>query len=141
MAILEFPHDGQKPVWVPLEINRDEPFNRFSIEAATSYIYSGYNWAKELSGYSSAKAGIGANILIDLFTIKNETVIKKWQAKSSLELDTIFSAIWDRLGREDLKDYSIQFPDNISGIVESIKLNNATNAIVESRGQESGEGQ
>lgn len=122
VAVMEVPHDSKiRPYWVPFELNRDTANHEFVAKEASAKIYAGFGWSEELSGYTKSSGGIGSDILINLFKIKNQTVIKKLQQGRTVELDIVLGAMWDRLGREEMKEYSIVFPDNISELIQSLK--------------------
>lgn len=134
VAVLEVPYAGpdrtpMKPAWLPLELNRDTQNHSFVVTEASAKIYAGLNWSPELSGYTRSAGGIGSEILINLFKIKNQTSVKKLQQQGTEELDVIFSAIWTKLGKENLNQYSIVFPDNIAQLIKSLRDNGTRDTV------------
>lgn len=102
---IDYPHGGQAPTPIKMEVNRDHQYMVSSNEIAVSNIYANYGWFKELSGKAQSKGGIGANILKDLFEVAYTTVIQPRQDTMSKIWHKVFSIMIDG------NDKTIKFPN------------------------------
>lgn len=120
LAMMEYQHGTAPPESITLEVNRDTKYHKFTLSEAASKIYSGYGWYQELTGAMQTGAGIGSNILIDLFKVADQKVITKLQERKSHEWDIMLGSIWDQLEKPDMKQYSYVFPNNIEQLIEKL---------------------
>ena len=119
IVALEYPNGTNQPLVTPVQVNRDVNYAEFTLNNAASVIYAVCGWSKELTGQVQVKTGIGANILYDLFVIKNVSTIIPIQER--------FENIWHWVITElytlaDLEApiYNIKFQDNISVLVSKM---------------------
>jgi hypothetical protein len=66
------------------------------------------------------KAGIGSNILKDLFLIKDETVIRPYQDLFSRFWSEVFDVMGEFLESEELRNATVKFPNKIEKLIESL---------------------
>ena len=117
---MEYPY-GQKPPDVhPLEVNRDTAHMEKTMDMVTTLVYASQGWSKELTGVTPIKGGIGSNILIDLFNTKNVSTVYPIQSYYENVWADVFRAIAEQVGYTG-ETYTVQFPDLISSLVQSLK--------------------
>lgn len=109
---LQYPNDTNQPVVEPVTVNRDVAYAEFTLNNAASMIYAIHGWAKELTGQVQVKTGIGANILYDIFSIKNVSTVIPLQNKYENIWEWVITQC-ENLLETSVGDYSIKFPDNI----------------------------
>jgi len=126
MVVLEYPHGGKQPELLDLEINRDYRYFETTVRVASDYIFNAHGWSKILSGFSNPSGGIGSNILIDEFKVKNTGVIKPLQEKFAAFWKPVLNEIAEFIDLPELAGMGIRFEDRISSMIES--FNNAENA-------------
>lgn len=120
MAAIGYPEEAETPTVVKLDGNRDSAYFQFSSSNASGKIFAAHNWSKVLSGYETAPSGIGANIVLDEFKVKNVTTIQPIQQRWSSNWASVFSAISEVSGLEQLKGIAPKFQDRITAMVEAI---------------------
>ena len=131
LAGIQYPKGGQVPTLINFNVNRDVQYASWTTENAASLIYSIHGWSKELTGQVSIKAGVGANMLYDLFLVKNVSTIKPLQSYySSTVWGDIFSNILPEIGKQ-FEGLTIKFPDLITNMI--IAFDNATNPLEQGR--------
>lgn len=128
---LEYPNDTNQPLAVPLQVNRDVDYAEFTLNNASSVVYAVCGWAKELTGQVQVRTGIGANLLYDLFTIKNVATITPLQQKYESVWDWIIGQIFEVKG-EEIPKLSLKFEDKIRTLVEKLSVVDSTLANAKS---------
>ena len=106
LMTIDYPHGGKAPTPIEVKVNRDHQYMQGSNDVSTAKIYSCFDWSRELTGNSSVRGGIGANILKDLFSIKYTTTIQPLQEFWAAKWGEIFS--WYLPQR-----YTVKFPNLI----------------------------
>ena len=127
MAAIGYPEEADTPTVVKLDGNRDSQYFQFSSGNASGKIFAAHNWSKVLSGYETAPAGIGANIILDEFKVKNITTIQPTQQRWSSNWATVFSAIAKVTELEQLSGIAPKFQDRIAAMVEAVGTVNTPN--------------
>jgi len=118
MAVVEYPQGGKPPEAIPIRINRDYGYYMAMLNKASDYIYSMNSWSKELSGMVQTGAGIGSNILMDLFQIKDEAVIRPLQDRFSFRWQQVFDWIAEVTQNEQLKQRSIVYSSKLDKLIK-----------------------
>lgn len=115
---MDYPFGSDAPKIEKLQVFRDTNHMKEMVNLATSYIYSVWSWAKELTGFETAKGGIGSNIVFDLFRVKNISTIKPIQKKYSTIMAKVISGIFkhELINSEPL---AIQYNNLIEQIIIS----------------------
>lgn len=119
IAAIEYPNGTTQPTTVKLDVNRDTIYAEFSLSNAASMIYSTHGWSKELTGMVQVKTGIGANILYDLFIIKNTSTVEPNQRKYEAFWGWLLGEIEVNMGLPE-SGLSIKFPDAVTSLVTKI---------------------
>lgn len=119
IAALEYPFGTKEPKAEKLQVNRDVNYATFSLDNAASMIYSINGWSKELTGMVQVKTGIGANILNDLFTIKNSSTIEPLQRRFEAMWTWIIDGVEKQMGLDE-SQYAIKFPNVVESLVGKI---------------------
>jgi hypothetical protein len=117
IAALEYPFGTKEPKAEKLQVNRDVNYATFSLDNAASMIYSINGWSKELTGMVQVKTGIGANILNDLFTIKNSSTIEPLQRRYESFWSWVIGEVENQMSLTESK-YAIKFPNVVEGLVK-----------------------
>jgi hypothetical protein len=120
IAAMQYPFGGKKPEILTFDVNRDTEYARFTVEKATSSVYAAHGWAKELTGQATVKAGVGANMLYDLFLVKNVATIRPIQERFSAIFADVFDNIDAVIGRNPLS-MTIKYPDIISDMIKTFR--------------------
>ena len=120
IAGIQYPYGGKKPEVITFDVNRDTEYAKFTVDKATSSIYAQHGWAKELTGQATVKAGVGANMLYDLFLVKNVATIRPLQEYYSALWADLFENLDVVLGRDPLS-MTIMYPDIISDMVKTFR--------------------
>ena len=116
---IQYPHGGKPPKLMDFNVNRDVEYARWTVDNATSMVFSVNGWAKELTGQVPIKAGIGANMLYDLFLVKNVSTVKPLQHYYSVSLWADIFTNMSEAFAAPLRNITLQFPDLISEMVKS----------------------
>jgi len=119
IVALEYPNDTNQPLVTPVQVNRDVAYAEFTLNNAASVIYAVLGWSKELTGQIQVKTGIGANILYDLFVIKNVSTIIPIQERFESIWHWVISEIYTLAGIET-PFHGIKFQDNITVLVSKM---------------------
>lgn len=127
MAILHYPNGLEKPSILDLNIVRDFAYNTGTLADSSSFIYSLHGWSKELTGAKSTASGLGANLLLNLFVIKNSSTIVPLQVEFSRYWSRIMQII-DSQVDIGLTDIKIGFKDKVSEVVKKLSELNANNS-------------
>lgn len=120
LAVYEYPNGGQEPKLGDLEVMRDSKWLEATSARASASIYEAHGWSKQLSGKMDTKAGIGSNILKDLFLIKDETIIRPYQELFSRFWSEVFDVMGEFLESEELRNATVAFPNKIEKLIESL---------------------
>lgn len=123
LAAIEYPHGGQPPTEIKLDVNRDTDYAQYQSDTASSVIYENHAWSKELTGRINTKSGIGGNILGDLFKLKNRSTIIPLQKQMEYVWNEVFNNLAPWIGEYQ---FTFQFPD----IITPITQDNADNTPV-----------
>jgi len=106
LMTIDYPNGGQPPTPIELGVNRDYQYMNASKAISSDAIYSNFDWAKELTGQTQTRGGIGSNMLKDLLSIKYTTTIQPRQDS--------WSSFWASVFREYFDNgYTIKFPNLI----------------------------
>lgn len=127
LAGIQYPKGGQPPTLLNFNVNRDVDYAKWTAENAASVVFSVNGWAKELTGQVSIKAGVGANMLYDLFLVKNVSTIRPMQ---DYYATTVWADIFSNLNEVIGKQFSgltVKYPDLITQMIVSFK--NAANPL------------
>lgn len=116
---LEYPNGTNQPLVTPVQVNRDVNYAEFTLNNAASVIYAVCGWSKELTGQIQVKTGIGANILYDLFVIKNVSTIIPIQERFENIWQWVIGELYTLAGQE-APAYTVKFQDNISVLVSKM---------------------
>jgi len=119
IALMNYPSGAQPPTPIPLEVNRDHQFDKHMVDKHASAIYSIWDWDRQLTGATPAKANIGGNIILDLFTVKNTSVVTPNQRF----YENIWGRIFTEIGKitnpgETMR--TIKFPNLIDELVDRL---------------------
>lgn len=118
---IQYPFGGKPPKMLDFNVNRDVEYARWTVDNATSMVFSVNGWAKELTGQVPIKAGIGANMLYDLFLVKNVSTIKPLQNFYSMGLWADILTNLSEAFPPALRKITLSFPDLISEMVQSFR--------------------
>ena len=129
MAAIGYPEDAETPQVVKLDGNRDSQYFQFTSNNASAKIFAAHNWSKILSGFETAPAGIGANIILDEFKVKNITTIKPIQEEWAENWANVLSAIASITGIDVLDGVAPVFQDRIASMVESLTVTQQTQTL------------
>lgn len=120
IAAMKYPFDGVAPTIEKFEVNRDVDYAQWTTESAASVIYAVHEWSKELTGQIPIRAGVGANMLYDLFLTKIVSVIRPLQDVWEGNWSAIFTQVETKLGLEPQK-VTVKFTDLIEELVDAIQ--------------------
>jgi hypothetical protein len=120
IAVYEYAKGTTMPELGDLEVMRDSKWLETISARASASIYEAHGWSKQLSGKMDTKAGIGSNILKDLFLIKDETVIRPYQDLFSRFWSEVFDVMGEFLESEELRNATVKFPNKIEKLIESL---------------------
>lgn len=122
IAGVEYPFSGVPPTSIPLDMNRDTTHHQWQSDQAIGHICQVLRWAPELTSVRQTKTNLGGNLLYDIFTMKNETVINPKQERYQDSINDILAQILERDGGpSEFDNYGFQFPDIISEMIEKFK--------------------
>lgn len=127
LAGIQYPKGGQPPTLLNFNVNRDVEYAKWTADNAASVVFSVNGWAKELTGQVSIKAGVGANMLYDLFLVKNVSTIRPMQ---DFYANTVWADIFTNLGDvvgSQFSGLTVKYPDLITQMIVSFK--NAANPL------------
>lgn len=116
LGVVEFPFGSKEPGSIDLEVNRDTAFDTFVTGVAVRQISAVNGWAPELTGLAGAKAGIGSNVLKDLFLVKRASTILPlqvfWQG--------VINAVLSQLPEVNSLKLGVIFSDNVSDLISEL---------------------
>ena len=127
LAGIQYPKGGQPPTLLNFNVNRDVDYARWTADNAASSVFSVNGWAKELTGQVSIKAGVGANMLYDLFLVKNVSTIRPMQ---DFYANTVWADVFTNINPVVGKEFAgltVKYPDLITQMIVSFK--NAANPL------------
>lgn len=122
IATIEYPHGGNPPTAIDLEVNRDRDYHKYQDERSAIIICEALRWAPELISNRPAEATLGGNLMYDIFTIKNQTTIVPIQTK----FEDLWNEILEQIHQQEnapaeFSSYGIKFTDLIGSILEKFK--------------------
>jgi len=122
IAGLEYPHSGIAPTSIPLELNRDTNYDKHQQDSAIQFVCIVLRWAPELIMARQTKTQLGGNLLYDIFTMKNESVIVPSQCfYEDIWNDILNQIIEEEGGPSEFDNFGIKFPDVIVQMIEKFK--------------------
>lgn len=126
IGVIGYPHGVNEPTMEKLEVNRDTNWAKLNSERASDFIYASMRWSKELSGLSSARGGIGSDILKNLFQIRQVGTINQEQTLMERFLLEPTRMMFEYANSEDLAEYRIGFIDRIGELIEKLSGSDAS---------------
>jgi hypothetical protein len=99
--------------------NTDEAFQKFASEDAESQIIKSHNWASVLIGIADAGKLGATSYLNDLYKWKYQTVIKPWQNKVLMPINTAVELVADWMQVEEAKQYSLGLTNSMRELLEA----------------------
>jgi hypothetical protein len=126
IGTVEYEYGGKPPVAIPLNLARDTAYSEWSINKATDFIYSVFGWSKQLNGVDGTRAGIGSDILVNLFLTKNIGTIQPMQEFHENCLNDLLYNIFTRENKTEYLNYGVKFIDRISLLTQNLTAANAT---------------
>jgi len=106
LMTIDYPSGGQPPTPISINVNRDSAYMEKAKQISSDAIYSNFDWAKELTGATQSRGGIGSNMLKDMLSIKFTTTIQP--------LQDFWSSVWaDIFKLYSDKPYTVKFPNLI----------------------------
>lgn len=125
MGVLYYPPNGQKPDVLKFDINRDYEWTDMTLDKLSGAIYASVGWSRVLTSQNEPSAGIGGNVMMDVFKVKNTSTIKPVQKQiAQFWKKTVFKRLIELSGRQDYEEYSIEFYDKIQELIDSVKDSN-----------------
>lgn len=130
IGVVNYPNGGQPPTLLTLDINRDYQYLQTSVKVASDYITAAHGWDKILFGFERPSSGIGGNVMIDTFLVKNTSTIKPIQREYEAEpWGTVFRLMAEFTGVQDFANVAPRFEDRVTSLVESLnELRSKNNA-------------
>lgn len=121
LAGVEYPHGGNPPTPIELEVNKDVAYQKWQRQTASDYICAILGWSSTLLQIRDIKANIGGNVLADVFRVCNVRTIKPRQTYFQDVINNLVQQVLSReSGPADFANYGIQFPDVIAEEINKI---------------------
>lgn len=125
LGVIEYPHGLTPPQLLTFDINRDSAYTELILDRASDAIHAGHGWSKVLTGWEKPEGGIGGNVLIDEFKVRNIGTIKPLQAKWARFWKMVIGYNLEQNGVAEFDGMGIRFEDNIQSLIESLKGSSA----------------
>ena len=123
VGVMEYEHGTQPPTRVDLAINRDVNYAKFLKENTDTDITAALGWDRQLTGAAQTSGGIGGNIMIDLFIVKNAVTIEPMQQWGESVLNDLLNQILER-DLPKMKHLGIKFSEPIRAVIERLNMKN-----------------
>lgn len=121
VGYMGYPFGGEAPTMMKLDINRDHQFKKVNTGIASDYIVAAHCWDKVLLGFDRPSSGIGGNVLVDTFEVKNTSTIKPIQREYEADpWGKVFKMMADFTGIKAFGEISPRFSDRIKDLLESM---------------------
>lgn len=135
ISVFKYPHGVEPPEVHKVDVNRDSKHFEAASDILSSYIFSSHRWSKILNGFRVAPSGVGGNVLLDEFKVKNAGLIaplqRRWERNI---LKVIIDLASDFSGKPEMSNYGIQFEDKIGSLVDKLKTQTPVNENVAEQG-------
>lgn len=121
IGVLEYPQGVDPPKLETLEMNRDTAWTTMVLDKASDVVFSSNGWSKTLIGWERPENGIGGNVLLDEFKVKNASTIRPLQKRMARFWHMVLGHALESNGRMEFETLGIQFEDRITALLESMK--------------------
>lgn len=130
MAGMEYPKGSEKPEPIHLNINRDTNYLKETDSNASSKIFGTLGWFRELTGNIQATGGLGANQIINLFLIAQNSTVADNQCYWQDYWNFIFKEIGRKNNLPVLINNGLKFTDNISDFINKLSSYDKGNQVI-----------
>lgn len=129
LGVLEYPHGATPPTLLRFDLNRDTEYTQLILDRASDAIFAGHGWSKTLTGWERPDAGIGGNVLIDEFMVKNTGTLKPMQKRWASFWKKLLEVAFEQNGIAEYDSLGIRFQDNVGLLVDSLKGSGNTTQV------------
>jgi hypothetical protein len=132
LGVLSYPKGGKEPMLLNFDVDRDYEWSDHTLSKASESIYGSHDWSRILTSQNDPSQGIGGNVLLDTFKVKNNSTIKPIQRKMSwFWKSTVLKRLIEATGRKEFEKLGIAYRDKIGEMIESMNPESQKTAQIE----------